>query len=90
MVRAFEKDAELCMNAVCAIYRQHKSKEKSGNHLMHGSNQGFTQFDALSGIMLAELLIDGDPQGQLRKSVSDLQQHNPRALDECQKLASPS
>lgn len=45
MAREFERDPELCMNAVCTLYRQQKLGSKSGCHSLPASNHGFEQFD---------------------------------------------
>lgn len=36
---------------------------------------------------MAEFLIDGDSQGNLKKSVSELQQYDPDGLGDCKKIA---
>lgn len=40
------------------------------------------------GTTLAEFLIDVDPQGKLKKCVSELLQFDPKGLDDCKKKAS--
>lgn len=40
------------------------------------------------GSTLAEFLIDGNRQGNLNKSVSELLQYDPKGLDDCKKIAS--
>lgn len=37
--------------------------------------------------MLAEFLIDGDPQGDVNKSVEELQEYDPKAPELCRTLA---
>uniref|UniRef100_A0A5B7B637 Putative sarcolemmal membrane-associated protein-like n=1 Tax=Davidia involucrata TaxID=16924 RepID=A0A5B7B637_DAVIN len=87
MLSAFERDPELCMNAVCALYRQRMSTDKSIQGSSFSKKWGFDQFDALRVTNLAKFLIDGDPQGKLKKSVSELQQYDLKGLDDCRKLA---
>lgn len=36
---------------------------------------------------MAEFLIDGDPQGKLRKSVRELEKYDQKGLSECKRLA---
>lgn len=81
MILAFETDNELCLNAVCALHRRRSSNLTSFN------SRGFLVLDALRVTALAEFLIDGDQQGKLRKSVSELLQFDPKGLDDCRKLA---
>ncbi|KAI8546234.1 hypothetical protein RHMOL_Rhmol07G0101400 [Rhododendron molle] len=85
MMSALEREPELCMNAVCALYRKQlcKVESVSGSSL----NPGFNQFDALRGTSLGKYLTDGDPQGKLKRSVSELQEFDPNGLGECKKLA---
>lgn len=87
MLAAFGKDPELCMKAVCALYRQQTSEEKTVKETIYSNQRGFSQCDALRGTTLAEYLTDGDPQGDLKKSVKDLQQYHPKALELCRTLA---
>lgn len=37
--------------------------------------------------MVAEFLTDGDPHGPLKKSVQDLKNYDPKAINFCHKLA---
>ncbi|GFP82525.1 hypothetical protein PHJA_000395500 [Phtheirospermum japonicum] len=76
MLRAFQQDEQLCMNAVCALYRQHVVARKSKL-----SNLFF------SGCALAEYLIDGDGELRLRKSVSEVKKERPDVIGQCKKLA---
>jgi hypothetical protein len=46
MLAAFGKDTELCMNAVCALYRQQTSDEKSSKEAFYSNHRGFSKFDA--------------------------------------------
>lgn len=47
MLAEFEKDPELCLKAVCALYRQQTCVRKSPLGLPFSSNQGFDKSDAL-------------------------------------------
>lgn len=47
MLSSFSKDPELCMKAVCALYRQQTSDEKSMKGSLYTNNRGFNKFDAL-------------------------------------------
>ncbi|KAI3984691.1 hypothetical protein MKX01_039308 [Papaver californicum] len=62
MLSSFEKDPVLCMKAVCSLHRLQTDDAKS----IKGP---FSQFSALSGSDLAEFLMDGNPEGELEKSV---------------------
>ncbi|XP_042505316.1 uncharacterized protein LOC122081950 isoform X2 [Macadamia integrifolia] len=48
MLSSFQKDPELCMKAVCALYRQQTFEEKSIKGSLYLNNQGFNKFDAIS------------------------------------------
>ncbi|OVA06393.1 hypothetical protein BVC80_8981g31 [Macleaya cordata] len=87
MLSSFEEDPELCMKAVCALYRQQTSEEKSMKGSLHLNNRGFNKFDALRGTVLAEFLMDGDREGDLKKSFKELEKFDPKALEECKRLA---
>ncbi|KAK3026446.1 hypothetical protein RJ639_041856 [Escallonia herrerae] len=87
MLADFGKDPELCMKAVCALYRQQTSDEQSSKGTIHSNQRGFSQCDALRGSMLAEFLTDGDPHGDLKKSVEELQQYNSKGVELCRTLA---
>ncbi|KAL8091280.1 uncharacterized protein LOC141698109 isoform X2 [Apium graveolens] len=83
MLTAFNKDDELCLNAVCALHRVQKCDE-----LPRASQyRGFSAIDTIRGSHLAKFLIDGDPQGKLQKSVVELQEYDYRGIGECRKLA---
>ncbi|KAJ4955039.1 hypothetical protein NE237_011822 [Protea cynaroides] len=88
MLSSFQKDPELCMKAVCAVYRQQTAEEKSLKGSLYLNNRGFSKFDAVRGTNLAEFLLDGEPRGELKKTVEDLEKHMPGGLDECRRLAS--
>ncbi|XP_023746097.1 uncharacterized protein LOC111894255 [Lactuca sativa] len=58
MVEEFDKDDELCMNAICALHRQ--------------SHTVLPLFDKSRITQLALLLINGDPQQKLKKTASEV------------------
>ena len=46
MLAAFGKDPDLCMKAVCALYRQQTTEEKSSKGTIYSNQRGFSQCDA--------------------------------------------
>ncbi|XP_021734369.1 myosin-7B-like [Chenopodium quinoa] len=74
IVYAFEQDDDLCAKAVCALYWLKMSV----------LSKGLEECDISSVSALAKLLIDGDPSGQMKKSVDQVQQED---LAECRRLA---
>ncbi|KAF2297920.1 hypothetical protein GH714_005438 [Hevea brasiliensis] len=87
MITAFEKDGELCMEAICALYRQQTSARKSIYGTSTSQNRGFNKLVVTRGTTLAEFLIDGDPQGKLKKSKLELVAYDPKGLDDCRRIA---
>ncbi|KAL3844507.1 hypothetical protein ACJIZ3_001910 [Penstemon smallii] len=87
MLKAFQEDEELCLNAICALYRQHISVATSTQASNLCEIGGFSNADAMSGCALAEYLIDLDPELRLRKSVSEVKQERPDVLSHCKSLA---
>lgn len=87
MLAAFGKDIELCMKAVCALYRQQTSEEKLSKETFYYNGRGFSKFDAERGSRLAEFLTDGDATGDVKKSAKELQEYDPNAAELCRKLA---
>ncbi|KAM7504846.1 hypothetical protein LguiB_003750 [Lonicera macranthoides] len=87
MLAAFGKDPELCMKAVCALYRQQTIEEKSSKGTIYSNQRGFSQCDAYRGSALAEFLTDGDPKGDLMKNVEELREYNPKGIELCRTLA---
>ncbi|KAL6530880.1 hypothetical protein OROGR_014740 [Orobanche gracilis] len=87
MLRTFQQDEELCMNAVCALYRQQVAAKKPKGRSNLSDNRGFSPVDSISGCALAEYLIDGDKELKLRKSVSEVRKQRPDAITQCRKLA---
>ncbi|KDP25329.1 hypothetical protein JCGZ_20485 [Jatropha curcas] len=89
MINEFCKNGELCMEAVCALYRQ--QKQSSARKSFSGSSTSQTiSFNKLAEkrcITLAEFLIDGNPRGKLKKSKAELMAHDPKGLDDCLRIA---
>ncbi|XP_026432886.1 uncharacterized protein LOC113330238 isoform X1 [Papaver somniferum] len=77
MLSSFGEEPELCVKAVCALYRQQISE---GKGLLHNS-------DALRCTTLAKFLLDGDCEGDLNKSVEELETFDSKAVDVCKRLA---
>ncbi|KAJ9545757.1 hypothetical protein OSB04_025464 [Centaurea solstitialis] len=87
MLAAFGKDAELCMRAVCALYRQQTEDEKACKGTLHHNARGFSQCDAPRASEVAEFLMDGDSSGDMNKTVEELEQHNSKGIKLCMALA---
>lgn len=87
MLASFGKDPEMCMKAVCALYRQQTADEKDCKGTIHFNQRGFSQCDASRGTRLAEFLTDGDQKGDLVKSVEELQAFDRKGVEVCRKLA---
>ncbi|RZC79945.1 hypothetical protein C5167_042521 [Papaver somniferum] len=88
MLSSFGKDPILCMKAVCALYRQQTAEEKLMKGSVHLNKRGFSKFDAHRGTYLAEFLTDGSQEGELVKSVKELEMFDFKGLEDCRKLAS--
>ncbi|XP_048562531.1 uncharacterized protein LOC125543276 [Triticum urartu] len=87
MLSAFAEQDELCLKAVCALYRKQTEEEQSIKASMVHNGQGFSQMDAVRGSHIAEFLLDGDALGPPRKTVDDLEKYDKYALKFCQKIA---
>ncbi|WVZ72827.1 hypothetical protein U9M48_021229 [Paspalum notatum var. saurae] len=88
MLAAFDRHPELCLKAVCALYRkQTKEEQMEKSNLVH-NKQGFSRTDAPRASCIAEFLLDGDPGGPLKKNIQDLEDYDRRALAFCRKVAS--
>ncbi|XP_073130830.1 uncharacterized protein [Henckelia pumila] len=87
MLADFGKNPEICMKAVCALYRQQTSEEKSCKATINLNRRGFSQCDAHRGSALAEFLTDGEPQSDVKKSVEELLEFNPKGDELCRELA---
>ncbi|MCD7458847.1 hypothetical protein HAX54_039392 [Datura stramonium] len=73
---AFEKDPELCWNAVCALYRQQISENKSSYSMSH--------IDEMSITTLGKYLTDGDSENKLSRTMSEVSLEYHR---KCKRLA---
>ncbi|KAL7159964.1 hypothetical protein ABFS83_01G063100 [Erythranthe nasuta] len=81
MLEAFDKNDELCLKAVCALYRKQVSATESTTRgVLH-------RFETMRGRDLAEYLIDGDSELRLKKSVSEVKREFPDAINKCRILA---
>ncbi|EEC70194.1 hypothetical protein OsI_00936 [Oryza sativa Indica Group] len=87
MLSAFAAHPELCLKAVCALYRKQTKDEQEVKATILHNKQGFNQIDAARGSSIAEFLLDGDTFGPLKKTVHDLEQYDRYALEFCHKLA---
>lgn len=87
MLADFGKDTELCMRAVCALYRQQTADEKASKETIHHNARGFSQCDASRASKVAEFLTDGDSGGDMNKTVEELKQHDSKGIKLCMALA---
>ncbi|KAF5203578.1 Homeobox-leucine zipper hox24, partial [Thalictrum thalictroides] len=87
MVSSFETDPSVCMRAVCALYRQHTIEKKAVAAPGHSRNRGFCRIDEQRGTLLAEFLLGGNLDGEMKKSVEELKRYLPSGIDECKRLA---
>ncbi|KAI3508359.1 hypothetical protein L1887_23365 [Cichorium endivia] len=87
MLADFGKDPELCMKAVCALYRQQTADEKAGKVTIYYNERGFSQPDAKRASKLAEFLTDGDSGGDLNKTVEELKEYDSKGIKLCIHLA---
>ncbi|XP_048426929.1 uncharacterized protein LOC125471085 [Pyrus x bretschneideri] len=87
MLSAFGKDPELCMKAVCALYRQQTSEEQYSKESLCTNGRGFSKFDAFKGSLLAEFLTNGDPNEDLNRTVEELQAYDANGIETCRTLA---
>ncbi|KAI3757699.1 hypothetical protein L6452_05242 [Arctium lappa] len=87
MLADFGKDPELCMRAVCALYRQQTADEKAAKGTIHHNDRGFSQCDASRASKVAEFLTDGDSCGDMNKTVEELKQHDSKGIKLCMALA---
>ncbi|KAJ0043052.1 hypothetical protein Pint_17643 [Pistacia integerrima] len=87
MLAAFGKDPELCMKAVCALYRQQTNEEKAIKGSLVYNHRGFSKFDAARGTTLAEFLTEGNAQEDLKKSVKQLEEYDHKGVEMCRTFA---
>ncbi|EES00045.1 RNA polymerase-associated protein LEO1 [Sorghum bicolor] len=88
MLAAFGEHPELCLKAVCAIYRKQTEDEQVEKASLVHNKQGFSHKDAPRGSRIAEFLLDGDRVGPVKKTVSDLDDYDHYAFEFCRKVAS--
>ncbi|CAO2205127.1 unnamed protein product [Urochloa humidicola] len=88
MLAAFGEHPELCLKAVCALYRKQTEEEQMHKATFVHNKQGFNQIHALRGSRIAEFLLDSDLNGPLKKTISDLEEHDRYALGFCRRMAS--
>jgi len=88
MLAAFDEHPEICLKAVCALYRKQTEEEQKQNATFVHNKQGFNQIHALRGSRIAEFLLDGDLYGPLKKTISELEEYDRNALGFCRKVAS--
>ncbi|CAN1158432.1 hypothetical protein LINPERPRIM_LOCUS11855 [Linum perenne] len=87
MLADFGKDSELCMRAVCVLYRQQTADEKSSREALYTNGRGFNKFDAYRGSEIGGFLTGGDPLGDMVKSVEELEAHDYKGVEKCRELA---
>ncbi|KAJ0753130.1 hypothetical protein HanPI659440_Chr09g0332301 [Helianthus annuus] len=87
MLSDFGKDPALCMSAVCALYRRQTGDEKASKVTRYHNERGFSQTDAWRASKLAEILTDGDPNGDLSVTVEELKKYDSKGIGLCLTLA---
>ncbi|KNA17219.1 hypothetical protein SOVF_081760 [Spinacia oleracea] len=89
MLSDFGKNPELCMKAVCALYRLQTNEEKVCKASIVHNGRGFSTSDATRGTFLGEFLTDGVPNGngEMVKTVEELQEYHPSGVEDCRSLA---
>lgn len=87
MLADFGKDPELCMRAVCVLFRFQTEDEKveRSSHVSNG--RGFSKVDAVRGTSIALFLTDGDSAGDMKKSVEELKVFDFKGVEKCEELA---
>ncbi|CAO2181421.1 unnamed protein product [Urochloa humidicola] len=88
MLAAFAEHPELCLKAVCALYRRQTQEEQLEKAALVHNKEGFNHIDARRASCIAEFLLDGDRDGPLMKTVDDLEEHDAYALEFCRRVAS--
>ncbi|EYU40036.1 hypothetical protein MIMGU_mgv1a015834mg [Erythranthe guttata] len=86
MINALQEDEELCMNGVCALYRQQFFSSQPTTKRSKLSNT-VKPDDLISARGLAEYLIDGDNEMRLRKSVSEVKNERAEVISQCRRLS---
>lgn len=75
------------INLILFIYVARMSVNIIGVYVKNLVILNFCSSSYHRGSLLAEFLTDGDPQGDLKKSVEDLHRYHPKAHEMCRKLA---
>ncbi|TKW12129.1 hypothetical protein SEVIR_5G016800v4 [Setaria viridis] len=88
MLAAFDEHPELCLKAVCALYRKQTEEEQMHKATLVHNKQGFSQIHAPRASRIAEFLLDGDLYGPVKKNISDLVEYDRYALEFCRRMAS--
>ncbi|XP_052623692.1 uncharacterized protein LOC128129017 [Lactuca sativa] len=87
MLADSKKDPELCMKAVCVLYKQQTKDEKECNGTLHQNARGFSQTNVLTASKVAEIFTDGDSSGDLNKTVEELRRYDTKGSELCMTLA---
>ncbi|XP_031739615.1 TSA1-like protein [Cucumis sativus] len=87
MLAAFAENDVLCMEAVCILYRQSSLIGKPYNASTPSRHIGFDEADLLRGSTLALFLTNRDPNGKLKKSVTELEKFDISGLIDCRRIA---
>uniref|UniRef100_A0ACD5VLH7 Uncharacterized protein n=1 Tax=Avena sativa TaxID=4498 RepID=A0ACD5VLH7_AVESA len=87
MLSAFAEQPELCLKAVCALYRKQTEEEKTQRSTIVHNKKGFNQIDAPRGSRIAQFLLDGDASGPLKKTAEDLEKYERYGLEFCHRMA---
>ncbi|KAL9246673.1 hypothetical protein vseg_020178 [Gypsophila vaccaria] len=77
MVDDLEKNPEICMRAICALYRQ---------HVTVGPSKGFNEINAFRGKVLGKFLVDGDLHGGVKRSVAKLMEFDRDGANMCRRI----
>ncbi|XP_044975422.1 uncharacterized protein LOC123443190 isoform X2 [Hordeum vulgare subsp. vulgare] len=87
MLSAFDEYPDLCLKAVCALYRKQTEEEQAEKATILHNKKGFSQIDARRGSHIAQFLLDGDAAGPLKKTAQDLEKYDRYAPEFCHKMA---
>ncbi|KAA0044878.1 TSA1-like protein [Cucumis melo var. makuwa] len=87
MLAAFAENDELCMEAVCILYRQSSLIGRPYSASTPSRHRGFDEADLLRGSTLALFLTNRDPNGNLKKSVMELEKFDICGLIDCRRIA---
>ncbi|CAI9302498.1 unnamed protein product [Lactuca saligna] len=87
MLADFGKNPELCMKAVCVLYKQQTKDEKECKATIYHNERGFSHPDAKRASKVAEFLTEKDPNCDLKKTVEELKRYDTNGIKYCRKLA---